>query len=160
MTRGFKFRRALRRRTSTFTRTPGKGGAGGAAGLGVPRTVVETQLAGFGAQFAPGPDRNGQPTVVGQMQGTQIQLIGPPEALMGVSVKGTAPEAQAMASAEQMQIFASQIAPDIAPELRTMLQEAQQTGESKRNLGGVSATISMKPAGEEIAFEITFLAAN
>lgn len=137
------------------------GSAGGAAGLGVSRTQVETQLSAFGVQFVPGPERGGQPTVVGQMPpGIRIELIGSPDILMGVDVSGSAPAAQAAASASQMQMFVSQIAPGLAPEIAAMVQEAQQSGQSQRSVDGISAIVSMKPSGEEVEFHISIMAVN
>lgn len=139
----------------------GGGGAGGGAGLGVPRSQIESMLAGFGVQFQGGPSRGGMPTVVGQMPtGVRIELIGPPNRLMGVDVTATGPASQVTASASQMQIFVVQIAPGVAREFPAMIQEAQQSGQSQRTVDGVSAQISMREVGEMVEFRMSVMAVN
>ena len=134
---------------------------GGGAGLGVPRSQIESMAAGFGVQFREGPSRGGMPTVVGQMPtGVRIELIGPPDRLLGVEVSGSAPAAQVTASASQMQMILMQIAPGVAPEFQAMLQEAQQSGQSQRSAEGISAQISMREAGEVVEFRISVMAVN
>ncbi len=136
------------------------GGADG-AGLGVPRSQIESMAAGFGVQFVEGPSRGGMPTVVGQMPtGVRIELIGPPDRLMGVDVSGSAPAAQVTASASQMQMIVMQIAPGLAPEFQAMIQEAQQSGQSQRSAEGISAQVSMREAGEMVEFRISVMAVN
>lgn len=139
----------------------GGGGAGGGAGLGVPRSQIESMLAGFGVQFQKGPPRGGMPTVVGQMPtGVRIELIGPPQTLMGVDVTAMAPASQITASASQMQIFVVQIAPGVARQFPAMIQEAQQSGQSQRSVDGVSAQISMREVGEMVEFRMSVMAVN
>lgn len=141
------------------------GSAGGrgttGAGLGVPRTQLESMMAGMGVQFQQGPGRNGMPSVVAQMPtGGRIELIGPPNRLMGIEVSVTASAAQVTAAASQMQMFIMRSAPAIASEFQAMLQEAQQSGQSQRTIDGVSTTISMKESGEMVEFQMSVMALN
>lgn len=159
------FRVEARSSSADFSlyRDGGSAGGGGTtgAGLGVPRTQVESMMAGFGVQFQAGPGRSGMPSVVGQMPpGVRIELIGPPDRLMGVDVSWSAPAAQATASATQMQMFVMQIAPTVASEFQAMLQEARQSGQSQRSKDGVSVKISMRESGEMVEFRMSVAALN
>lgn len=137
----------------------GAGTGGGGPGLGMPRSQIESLLGGFGVQFQNGPPRGGVPTVFGQMStGIRIELIGPPDRLMGVDVTGSGPAAEVAGAAAQMQIFVMQIAPGIAPEIQGMIQEAQESGQSQRSKDGVSATISMREVGEIVEFRMSVTA--
>jgi len=137
------------------------GGAGGVGGLGVARTTVEQQLAGFGMQFSPGQARGGQPTVIANMgPAAQIVLIGPPGVLMGVSSSSTVPAAQVQAAAGQMQLMMGQLSPELAPQIGEIIKEAREKGEAKRNLDGVAITISFKPVGEMVEIKALVMASN
>lgn len=140
----------------------GEGGAGATgAGLGVPRSQIESLLAGFGVQFQDGPPRGGVPTVFGQMStGVRIELIGPPDRLMGVDVSGSGSAAEVAGAAAQMQMFVAQIAPGLAPEIQAMIKEAQESGQSQRSKDGVSASMSMREAGEMVEFRMSVTAAG
>ena len=59
----------------------------------------------------------------------------------------------AAAAAAPMQMFANQIDPALAQQVPAMLQEAQQSGQAKRNLNGIMATLSLKPTGETVDYQ-------
>ncbi len=156
----FRVRRQSSADFNLYSGGEGGGGKGG-GGLGVARSQVESTLAGFGVQFQDGPPRDGVPTVVGQMPtGLRIELIGPPDRLMGVDVTATAPASEVTSSAAQMQMFVMQIAPSVASEFQAMIQEAQQSGQSQRTVDGVKVQISMQEAGETVEFRLSVMADN
>ncbi len=139
----------------------GGGGRTTGAGLGMARSQAESMLANMGMQFRAGPGRNGMPSVVAQMPtGGSIELIGPPNRLMGLEVTVTVPAAQVTSAASQMQILVMQSAPEAASQFQAMLQEAQQSGQSQRTIDGVSTTITIRESGEMAEFKISVMALN
>lgn len=142
----------------------GRAGGGGTtrAGLGVPRTQVESMMAGMGMQFQKGPGRGGIPSVVAQMPtGGRMELIGPPNLLQGIELSVSVPAAQAtVAASQRMQMIVMQSAPAAASELQAMFQEAQQSGQSQRTIDGSSIKISIRETGQMVEFRITVMALN
>ena len=140
----------------------GGGGGGGGGDLGVPRTQVEQGLTAFGVQFQPGPGRGGEPSVVGEMasNGTHFELFGPPERLAGLEIKATVPADQIGASTQQLKMFVMQMDPTLSGQFDAMIQEAQSSGRSTRNVEGIAATVTITENGENVNFVMNIVAAN
>lgn len=125
--------------------------AGG--GLGVPRTQLESMLAGMlGQTFQPGPGRNGQPSVVAQMpDGSRVELLGPPEQLHGVIASGTGAPAQIKMMMQQLGMLVMQLQPAAASALPALTQEAEQSGSARKSVGGVTLSMTQTKQGENAA---------
>lgn len=106
-----------------------RGGGGGGAGASIPRTQFEQMLSNFGVQFQDGPQRNGQPSRVARMpDGTTIELVGPPNRLMGLTVKGQGTPQQYAMFQNQIKMTAGQMAPSAAGQLDSLFAEAKEKG--------------------------------
>jgi hypothetical protein len=139
----------------------GGGGGGGAAGggLGASRTEVEQVLANFGASFQPGPTRFGQPSVFASMGGAKLELLGPPNQLMGMVTSATGPAPQIEMMIGQQRMFLGQMSPEAGPILNAALDEAKANGHSKKDVAGVATLeITYKPQGENVQYEFKLLA--
>lgn len=129
------------------------GTVGGGAGLGTSRTQAEQALSGMGANFQPGPGRNGLPSVVANVMGAKLELIGPPETLMGIILSATAPAPQIEMMIGQQRMMAQQGPPEQGQLLNRLIDEAKQNGTSSGTAGGVKYELKYKPNGELVEFE-------
>lgn len=137
----------------------GAGGSAGGGGFGMGRAQFEQMAGGMGVVFAPGPGRNGMPSVIAKdPDGMTIELFGAPGELAGLEIKATGPAAQVDTSIPQLQMIANMLAPSIAPEIMAMVGEAKASQQSTRNAGGLKADISMRPDGANVAFTMTVMA--
>lgn len=129
----------------------GGGGGGGKSGFTQSRADVEAMLTGFGMQFQPGPQQDGQPTVVSNPPGgPTITLMGPPNMLKGISIKMTGAPGLIQSGMAQLNLLAMQIAPALGPQLMPMMAEAQESGSSTRTAGPLKAQIKFTPNGPDV----------
>jgi hypothetical protein len=144
---------------SAAATAPAQGGGAAAGGLGVPRTQVESVLAGFGLAFQPGSGRGGQPSVVAQMpDGSRVELVGPPEQLTGIVASGTGAPAQINMMMSQLQMLVTQLQPAAAGEMQGLLQESKESGSARRSVGGVTLSLTQSQQGENATVEFQMLA--
>lgn len=134
------------------------GGGGVVGGMGIRRIDLEQMLSGFGARFQPGPGQNGQPSVVANMGGAKMELIGPPEQLNGmiISASGTSQQVEMIIGQQRMMV--SQMSPEATKLFAEMITEAKQSGRSIRSENGVTMELTYTKQGENVTYQHKTLA--
>ena len=134
----------------------GGGGGGGAAGggFGIPRTQVETTLGNFGFKFQPGPTS----AVSSRPGGGSLELVGPPENLTGIVVKGSGPAQAVDSGAQQLSLLLLQLKPELSAAYINALNEAKQKGSASGSAGGASVSVNRKVNGDTVDLEIRITA--
>lgn len=131
---------------------------GGGGGLGIPRTQLETMLSQYGAQFSPGPKVQGNPSVQAQIPGGSIQLIGPPNKLVGMVIRGSGTQQQMQMGRQQMGMLLSQVSPADANQIRQIWQELDRTGSYEMTQDGAKLSITQTQNGQTINVEVRVMA--
>lgn len=125
-------------------------------GMGIARSQVEQMMGQMGMQFRPGPEKNGHPTVVAKMpDGTSIQLIGPPNMLMGMVVKVTAPKAKIQQQFRQMQMMMGNTN---QAEAKEFLDSLMANGRYETTQDGNHVLATLTDSGENQILEISVMA--
>lgn len=139
----------------------GGGNAGGAGGAGISRNQFEQMLSNFGAQFRDGPQRNGQPSRVARMpDGTTLTLVGPPNRLTGLNVKGQGTPQQYAMFTNQMKMTVARLSPGAVAQVDSFVADAEKDGRATLNLPNGQARLTYSENGGTVKFEYDLSFAN
>lgn len=146
----------------------GGGGAGpssGAAGLGSARSQLQSMLQGMmqaqgGGQFQDGPAKNGFPTVVLRTPDGFVELIGPPDKLMGITMRATGPAAAMAQQIPQMGMLLTMAAPGAAAQLRPALGQLASSGAVDTTAGGARLKATITTNGDQQTLDLSLMAVN
>ena len=146
----------------------GGGGAGpssGAAGLGSSRSQLQSMLQGMmqqqgGGQFQDGPVKNGFPTVILRTPEGFVELIGPPDKLMGITMRATGPAAAMAQQIPQMGMLLTMAAPGAAAQLRPALGQLASSGAVDTTAGGARLKATITTNGDQQTLDLSLMSVN
>ena len=146
----------------------GGGGAGpssGAAGLGSARSQLQSMLQGMmqqqgGGQFQDGPVKNGFPTVILRTPEGFVELIGPPDKLMGITMRATGPAAAMAQQIPDMMMLLTMAAPGAAAQLRPALGQLASSGAVDTTAGGARLKATITTNGDQQTLDLSLMSVN
>ncbi len=132
----------------------GEGGDAVASNASLSPSAIEAGLAGFGIQFQDGPNKGGHPTRIARSRtGITIELVGPPDELVQMTVKGQGTPQEYTMMTSQMRMFVTQAAPNAVSQYNGLVTEAEQKGQATMNAGGLQFRLSRDENGPNVQFE-------
>ena len=139
----------------------GGGGKGGVRGLGMPRTVVQSMIAGMGVSFTPTTGPGGVPAFMGALPGggATLTLEGPDDKLTGITISRAVTKKEMKEFRQdlvQIKMLTAGVSPWAGEWLIQTFPTIRQTGFAEATQDGVNVTATfVEGAKNSYTFEFT-----
>jgi len=121
-------------------------------GLGqISRDLAEQQLSINGLKFTSIGEINGLPTLVAPGEGSSIQLQGPADKLIALTVRWNGRYSELTTINAEMQSLLAAIVPDLDDEFFRIMQRSERT---ENTSGSVMITTRFRRLGNQVSWEI------
>ncbi len=125
----------------------------GGGGPTVSRTQMQAMFESpemMGVRFQDGPPRNGYPTVVARVPGAMVELVGPPDRLVGVIQEVMVPEQRFLTQMmADMGKSLAPAAPQVAQRMQSILSELRRTGSFEGTIGDSRVVATLSSSGRQ-----------
>lgn len=123
-----------------------------AVGLGqISRDLAEQQLSANGLKFSNIGEINGLSTIVAPGEGSSIQLQGPPDKLVGVTVRWNGRYSNLPTVTAEMQSLLGPIVPALDEQFFSNMQRSETT---ELDAEGISISSRFRRLGNQVSWEI------